>query len=287
MAAYPTAPGSPGFRFGSMVTKAVSTWSLHRSLGSFWADDPVTADRSAATSSKPASGIELIDLPAQLREHGFDLLQICHFHLPTRDPGYLAELRAALADARIDLDAVLVDDGDLTHPTDADDHEAWIAGWLEDSVALGARRARVIAGKSEPTPERLKSSSERLARLAREHADVRVVTENWLELMPTAADVHAVLDPTEGSVGLLIDLGNWKGADKYDELMSVAPLAETCHAKCHFDDGEPDAPDFERSLQTLRAVDYDGPLALIYDSSGGDEWGSLDREYAIANAVFG
>ncbi|HEY8789035.1 MAG TPA: TIM barrel protein [Actinopolymorphaceae bacterium] len=269
-----------------MVTKAVSTWSLHRSLGSFWADDPVTADRSAASASEPTSGMALIDLPAELRRRDFDVLQICHFHLPTRDPGYLAELRAALADARIELDAVLVDDGDLTHPTDADDHEAWIAGWLEDSVALGAHRARVIAGKSAPTPERLNASSQRLARLAREHPDVRVVTENWLQLMPTAADVHAVLEPTEGSVGFLIDLGNWTGADKYAELESVAPLAETCHAKGHFDNGEPNAPDFERSLQTLRDCDYDGPLALIYDSSGGDEWGSLEREHAITNAVF-
>jgi sugar phosphate isomerase/epimerase len=269
-----------------MVTKAVSTWSLHRSLGSFWANDPVTADRSAAKASEPTSGTALIDLPAQLRDHGFDVLQICHFHLPTRDAGYLAELRAALADAKIELDAVLVDDADLTHPTDADDHEAWIGGWLEDAVTLGARRARVIAGKSDPTPERLSASSKRLTRLAAEHPDVRVVTENWLQLMPTAADVHAVLDPSEGSVGFLIDLGNWTGEDKYDELASVAPLAETCHAKCHFANGEPDAPDFERSLETLRDVDYDGPLALIYDSSGGDEWGSLDREYAIATTVF-
>ncbi len=269
-----------------MITKAVSTWSLHRSLGSFWANDPVTADRSAATRSEPTSGIALIDLPAELRRHGFDLLQICHFHLPTRDPGYLADLRGALADSQIELDAVLVDDGDLTHPTDADDHEAWIAGWLEDAVTLGARRARVIAGKSEPTPESLSASSQRLTRLAHDHPDVRVVTENWLQLLPTAADVHTVLDPTEGTVGFLIDLGNWTGADKYVELASVAPLAETCHAKCHFANGEPDAPDFELSLQTLRDVDYNGPLALIYDSSGGDEWGSLDREYAIANIVF-
>lgn len=269
-----------------MVTKAVSTWSLHRTLGAFWADDPVTADRSAASASEPTSGLALIDLPAELRRHGFDVLQICHFHLPTRDAGYLTDLRAALADAQIELDAVLIDDGDLTHPTDADDHEAWIAGWLADSVALGARRARVIAGKSAPTPELLAASSRRLARLAREHPDVRVVTENWLQLMPTAADVHAVLDPTEGSVGFLIDLGNWTGADKYTELASVASLAETCHAKCHFDNGEPNAPDFELSLKTLRDVGYDGPLALIYDSSGGNEWGCLDREYAIAKAVF-
>jgi len=34
-----------------------------------------------------------------LRSRGYDTVQICHFHLPTRDQRYLAELRSALDDA--------------------------------------------------------------------------------------------------------------------------------------------------------------------------------------------
>ena len=270
------------------MTKAVSTWSLHRTLGSFWAADPVTAERSPATASEvpaPTAGMALLDLPAELSRRGYDMVQICHFHLPTRDRGYLTELRASLDASGIELDAVLVDDGDLTHPTEADTHEAWISGWLEDAAFLGAHRARVIAGKSTPTPERLRASSDRLARLAQRHPEVRVVTENWLALMPTAADVHAVLDPTEGAVGFLIDLGNWKGPGKYAELDSVAGLAETCHAKCHFTDGAPDAEDFERCLTILRDHAYAGPLALIYDGAGDDEWAALEVEHAITASV--
>ena len=269
-----------------MPTRTVSTWSLHRTLGSFRSVDPVTADRSAAVASEPRSGLALLDLPAELARHGYDAVQICHFHLPTRAPGYLAELRAALADAGVRLDALLVDDGDLVHPTAADEHQAWIAGWLEDAVALGADRARLVAGQQPPTPERLQESSRRLAQLAKDHPDVRVVTENWLALLPTAADVHAVLDPLGGTVGLLIDLGNWTGANKYDELSSIAPMAETCHAKCHFDGDEPDANDYRRSLQVLRDAGYDGPLALIYSGPDADEWAGLDREHAITREVF-
>lgn len=268
------------------MTKAVSTWSLHRTLGSFFADDPVSADRSAAKTSTPDSGVPLLELPALLHQHGYDTVQICHFHLPTREPAYLDDLRAALAESHITLDAVLVDAGDLTHPSAADEHQAWIAGWLEDSIALGAARARLIAGRSTPSPEALAESSRRLAQLAREHPDIRVVTENWMELLPTAADVHSVITPTDGSVGFLIDLGNWKGADKYDELASVAPLAETCHAKCHFETDGPDAEDFRRTLQLLRDVDYAGPLALIYDGPDDDEWSALEAEHAITTAIF-
>jgi sugar phosphate isomerase/epimerase len=252
-----------------VTTYAVSTWSLHRTLPS----------------------LPLLEVPDELRRRGFTAVQICHFDLPTRDASYLDELRSALSDAQIGLDAILVDDGDLTHPTDADGQEAWIAGWLETATALGAVRARVIAGKQTPTTERLTTSRERLIRLAGQHPDLRVVTENWLELMPSAAEVEAVLAPTDGRVGLLIDLGNWTGPGKYAELAAVARYAETCHAKCHFGGDGPDTADFTRSLQVLKDAGYDGPLAFVYDYTGddasADEWGGLATELEIARRVFG
>jgi hypothetical protein len=65
--------------------------------------------------------------PANSPPADMTLVKLCHFHLPSRDPAYLDELRASLADAHT-LDALLIDSGDLVHPTDADEHEAWIAG---------------------------------------------------------------------------------------------------------------------------------------------------------------
>lgn len=252
-----------------MTTYAVSTWSLRRTLPS----------------------LPLLEVPEELRRRGFTALQICHFDLPSRDPSYLDELRSALGDAQIGLDAVLVDDGDLTHPSEADAHEAWIGGWLETATALGAVRARVIAGRQTPTSARLTASRERLVRLAAQHPDLRVVTENWLDLMPSATEVQAVLAPTAGQVGLLIDLGNWTGPGKYAELAAVASLAETCHAKCHFDATGPDSQDFDRSLRVLQDAGYDGPLAFVYDYNGddasADEWGGLATELEIARGVFG
>jgi len=269
----------------TMPSKAVSSWSLHRTLGSFMANDPVCPVR-VPKEPEPSPGLPLLELPAELHRRGYDTVQICHFHFPTRDQGYLAELQAALADAEVELDALLVDDGDLTHPSDADDHEAWISGWLDDAATLGANRTRVIAGRQEPSPARLAESSRRLSRLAATHSDLRVVTENWLSLLPTAADVHAVLDPTEGAVGLLIDLGNWTGSDKYDQLALVAPMAETCHAKCRFDQSGPDADDFRRSLQVLADAGFAGPLALIYDGPDDAEWAALEQEHTIVGTVF-
>jgi sugar phosphate isomerase/epimerase len=233
-----------------------------------------------------ADGLSLLELPAALREHGYDTLQIVHFHIPSREPSYLEDLKAALDESNITLDALLVDDGDLTAP-DADAAEQWIGGWLDAAVALGAKRARIAAGKADPTPETIRESGTRLARLAKGHPDVRVVTENWWGMLPDADSVISLLELTGDSVGLLIDLGNWSGPDKYEQLARIAPLAETCHAKCRFTENGPDREDYLKSLQLLEDARYDGPLALIYDGPDDDEWGCLDVEYDIVSEVFG
>ena len=155
-----------------------------------------------------------------------------HFYLPSTDPAYLADLRAALSEANVQLECFLIDDGDPTDATGSAPGEDWVSGWLDVAVALGAPRARVVAGKSEPTPLRLDASAAVLRRLAERHPELRVVTENWHALLPNADAVIALLERTENQVGFLVDLGNWRGPGKYDDLARVAHLAETCRRRC-------------------------------------------------------
>lgn len=269
-----------------MATRAVSSWSLHRTLGRF--SGPASAADGGSFIAQPAqaSGLPLLELPAALRDHGYDTLHLCHFHLPDRSDAYTAQFRAAMEEAGIELDVLLIDDGDLTSET-ADAVETWIGEWLETAVALGARRARVGAGKAEPTQEVVRGSATRLARLAENHPGVRVVTENWWTTMRDADVVLDVLAQAGDSVGLLIDLGNWSGPDKYEQLARIAPLAETCHAKCRFTEEGPDSEDFQKSLQVLKDAGFDGPLALIYDGPSDDEWACLDIEHELVQEVFG
>jgi sugar phosphate isomerase/epimerase len=266
--------------------RAVSTWSLHRTLGRYVAPESAALGGPFMDGPSQASGLNLLDLPAELRRHGYDAVQIVHFHLASRDAEYLTQLRNALADAEVELDALLIDDGDLTDPELADQMEKWIGGWLDVAVALGARRARIVAGRAQPTPESIQRSAQSLLRLARTHPNVRIVVENWMELLPDAAAVQGLLGETSDAVGLLIDLGNWSGPAKYDELARIAPLAETCHAKCRFTAAGPDAEDFQRSLQVLKDAGYGGPLALIYDGPEDDEWAMLDIEHDLVRSVF-
>lgn len=269
------------------MSRAVSTWSLHRTLGRFVGPDSAALGGPfMARSGDEPSGLALLDLPRELRAHGYNTVQIVHFHLPSHTPEYLADLRAALEAADIELDALLIDDGDLTDEANIERIERWLDEWLGVAVALGAKRARLMAGRAEPTPERITASARRLVMLAEAHPDVRIVTENWMAMMPDAAHVEALLAETGDTVGLLVDLGNWRGVDKYEQLAKIAPLAETCHAKCHTTEAGLDAEDFGRTLGILKDVGFAGPLALIYDGADDDEWAMLDAEYDLTRRVF-
>lgn len=269
--------------------RTVSTWSLHRTLGRYVAPESAPLGGQCRPGAAEPAGLALLDLPAALRDHGYDTLQICHFHLPSRAPEYLASLREALRDAGVTLDAVLVDDGDLTDAAHADQIEAWMAGWLETATALGARRVRLMVGDAEPTPEVIAQVAARLSRLARAHPDARIVIENWTGVLQDADAVQAVLVATDGGVGLLIDLGNWdwRGADRFAQLARIAPLAETCHAKCRYTGSAPDAAEFQQGLGILRDAGYTGPMALIYDGADDDEWAKLAEVDGLTRAVMG
>ncbi len=247
----------------------VSTWSLHHRL---------TDDK-----------FPLLNLPAEVAAHGLSKLEICHFHLPSTDDAYLAELRSALDTAGVELFALLIDAGDVTaaDPEQRAEDEAFMINWLDVAARCGAGRARVIAGNQAPDRDghALAVSIAALKRLARyaEASGVRLVTENWHALLDRPQEVVALLDALGGQVGLKLDFGNWPAARKYDDLAVIAPLAECTHAKAFFPrPGHMDGEDFTRCLDICRDAGFRGPHILIYDS-GGDEWGGLNqmREAAL------
>lgn len=264
--------------------KAVHTWSLFRTLGR------LVAPGSMPSGSMPeggSGGLDLLDLPAELSRHGYTSAQLCHFYLRSRSDDHLGEVRDSFASAGVEIECLLIDDGDLTDPVRGDEQQQWISGWLEAAETLGVARARVVAGQQPPTPATLRHSAGRLSELADQHREIRVVTENWHALLHDAESVNAVLDATEGRVGFLIDLGNWKGPGKYAELAAVASRAETCQAKVTTDDrGAIDEQDYRRCLTVLRDAGYTGPLAMVYDGPDPDEWGHLDQAHRTVSSVF-
>jgi hypothetical protein len=263
---------------------SVSSYSLHRTLGAMYRDLP--GDDRTRPCVRPAGALSLLDLPAALAAHGYFTLEISHPHLPSRDPAYLNELRAAIAEAGVTLLSVLVEAGDLTDPIHGSRDQAWMAGWIETAGLLGAQRARLIAGHAPFAPETLQRSRAALSILAQHGEDhgVRVTTENWFDLLATPDAVCALLDSLEGAIGFNLDFGNWEGPTKYADLARIWPYAETCHAKCAFvAEYVPDSEDYGKCLTLACESGFAGPYTLIYDSSGPDEWKGLSLERELVH----
>ena len=174
---------------------------------------------------------------------------------------------------------MLIDDGDLTNAPTLERDRAWIARWIEAAAVLGAENARVIAGKSMATAETLSMAVAGLSEMVAlgQKRDVRIVTENWHDLLATPVEVHHVLDHVPG-LGFMADTGNWSGLSKYDDLASIFARADLCHAKAGFSDGLVlDEADFAACLLAAEQAGYDGPMTLIF-ADDGDEWHGLEIE---------
>ncbi|MDQ0564031.1 sugar phosphate isomerase/epimerase [Rhizobium mesoamericanum] len=268
---------------------AVSTWSLHRLLGPVYPYSP-DPKKSIARKEPYGPGRSLLtDIPSQLAIRGIGRLEICSFHLPSLEPSYLAEMRATLEGEGILLQTLLVEDGDPSHQETAQRDIHWIAGWIEIAQALGAKNMRVIAGKQAPTGENLERAAGHLGWLAKQanNSGVRIVTENWFDLLASAKETNGLLDALQGEVGLNGDLGNWAAPEKYEGLCDIMRRAELCHAKANFDELGLDVVDYRKCLEACRTAGYGGPYTLIYDSPFfADEWDGILLERAFIEEFY-
>jgi sugar phosphate isomerase/epimerase len=239
---------------------AISTWSVHGLL---------------------QSGLPLLDLPAQLANHGINSVEICHFHFPTTERPYLLDLESALREAGVELLTLLIDDGDIALP-DATARAAdlqMMRSWIEVASVMGAKRARIGAGVQKATSEVIERSAAALSELAEfaGGSGVDVITENWRTTGINTNALLEILDRCEGRVGLLADTGNAEGLDKYDTLAKLLPRSVSVHFKARYrESGEIDRDDLERCVGLMKEAKFDGPVSLIYAETQ-NEWAGVDR----------
>jgi sugar phosphate isomerase/epimerase len=265
-----------------MPRLSISTWSLHRGLGPVYRPAADGSGRLEANGGYGPGEFTLLEVPGQLAERGIGCMEICHFHFPSIDAGYIADLRRALDFAGVALFSLLIDAGDITHP-EAAHREAdlnWIKGWISVAARCGAKNVRVIAGDAQPDAEgravRLSAAGLRQLSAYAQERGVRVMTENWHALTMRPENLLALLDRLEGEVGLCCDFGNYKGLAKYDDLAAILPRADSIHAKAHFSQpGLMDRDDFLRCLNLSREAGFSGCYTMIFDGPG-DEWTSLE-----------
>lgn len=256
---------------------ALTSWSLHRRL---------QGDTQAAGGSNGAA-LRLVDVPGRLAEAGIGTLEICHFHLPTTDAAYLAELRDAIRDAGVELFSILIDTGNIAQADEAGRRAdlRMIEGWIDVAAELGAHAVRVIGGDAEPTDlDALERSIEGLRQLSgyAQERGIRVLTENFRLLTSTPENCNRILDALGGTVGLCADIGNFPADTRVPDFQEVVRRAESIHVKASYDvAGMIDPTQVRECLDASVAAGFTGPYTLVYDRPG-DDWAGITELQRIA-----
>ncbi len=280
-----------------MVSAAVSTVTLMKALGSPMYELDAEGARQLGTPREPVA-IDLLDVPAKTAAQGFHEFDLSVYHLPSIERGYLADLRAAFADAGVELFQLLIDTGDVdsADPQERAAGVAHIKRWMEIAVDLGATGVRYVPGDSEPTPETIRASGEAF----RELFDFAVglglkpATENYRHFNLKADDLLGVLEHSERDYGVIADFGNARGPNKYETLEAIMPRATSIHAWAEVDEkGDLISEDFQRCLTMARDAGFDGPIMLqsgypvdVFQRTR-EVWARVDEMRDEVRAVFG
>jgi sugar phosphate isomerase/epimerase len=267
---------------------SLTSWSLHRNLGPLrWTRWDENARTQITDNQDEPELISLLELPAVLAKKGFRSLEVCHFHFPDTSEAYLQALKQSFKEAGLRFYTLLIEYGDISSFDDLRRQSdiVWIKEWIDIAARAGAERVRVIAGDADPMDqEALKRSVDVFRELSRYAAaqGVRVVTENFHSLTSIADNCLALLEGCGELLGLTSDYGNFKGPEKYDELVKTIPHSESIHAKAQTNaDGYPDEAEFIRCMEIAKLAGYEGPLTLVYDGSG-DMWEGIERVRRLA-----
>ena len=280
-----------------MVSAAVSTVTLMKALGKPMYELDAATGQQAGTPNEPAT-IDLLDVPAAAAAHGFHSFDLSVYHLPSIDGSYLAELRSAFEESKVELFQLLIDTGDVD-TTDSEARGAGIAHikrWMEIAVELGARGVRYVPGDSEPKPDTIRASGEAFRELF-DYAvqlGLKPATENYRRFNLKADDLLNVLVQSEREYGVIADFGNARGPDKYETLAKIMPRATSIHAWVEVDEnGDLMIEDFRRCLTMARDNGFDGPIMLQYGypvdvfEQTREVWTRAKEMRAEVRAVFG
>ncbi len=268
---------------------SLNSWSLNEMLG------PSRFSRVTTSGSRPQivqeveehpEKLSLLSLPAELAARGIGAVDICYFHMPTTDPSFLQELRAALQQAGVELFCLLIDFGDLTQP-DSEQRELEIKhviSWIYAAGQLGALCARPVAGNASATDqEALKQAVQGYLRLASvaEDVGVRLLTENLGAFTRDPDTLLTLLDRLEGKVGLVADFGNGRRVGEYNDLKRLLARAESAHAKPEVRlDGTLEEADFLTCVRCAEEVGYTGPYTIVYRGPW-DPWKGIEKTKAL------
>jgi sugar phosphate isomerase/epimerase len=221
--------------------------------------------------------IDILSLPAKMKELGIKGISVEGYHLKTLDEAYLDRVKDA-AKAKDCLIAGLMTGADFCTPDEkkraegvkAKKRQMRAAKYLEAGILRIALANPPLWGSEDVCIERVIAALRELIPLAKE-LNVKIAVENHGGITDRADNILKIIKGTDPEwVGACLDFKNWPRGKIIEESKKLAPYAIHTHAKAHqFSwDGEEMGVDYKTILGLLREANYKGALSIEFEGKG-------------------
>jgi len=202
-------------------------------------------------------------------------------HMPSTDPHYLAEFRAAVEKAGAAVANIAADGEHSPYALDTGERAAAIGfakQWIDVAVAIASPSVRVNIPEAKDSKPDLGRLAESLRRIV-EYASTRNVVVHLENDDPVSEDpfflVQVIEKVNSPWLHALPDFGNTLSAHNEDyAYRAIDVMFEHAYAICHVKDGEVNEQgkathvDLERTFAILRRHRYQGYCSIEYDEPG-------------------
>ena len=142
--------------------------------------------------------------------------------------------------------------------------------WIEVASKLGAQTLRIFSGNGVPEGYTREQASEWIVADIRECAEharrhgVMLALQNHDDFLKTADQVQCILKKIDSDwVGLMLDIGCYRGADPFSEIAQTIPFAITWQVKEEmYINNRPVKTDLDRLKSIIDASTYRGYLPI-------------------------
>jgi sugar phosphate isomerase/epimerase len=240
----------------------------------------------ANKAGDPAKRIDLFQFMDYCAEHGCQGTELTSYYFPQAiDRELLIKIKqhAFLRGLAISGTAV---GNTFTVPKGAkrDQEIANVKRWVDHAAVMGAPHIRIFAGSAPEGMSREQASQLCIAAIEEccDYAGAKGIflgLENHGGIVSTAAEVLEIVQAVKSPwLGINLDTGNFHTEDPYADLARIAPYAVNVQLKAEVRPrGKGDEPaDLKRLMQILRSANYQGYVALEYESKE-DPWVAVPR----------
>lgn len=243
----------------------------------------IHGNRKPAGSGKRIDLFQFIDFCAEHHCEGAELTS--YYFPPETNPEYLLKLKRHAFLRGIEICGTAVGNNFALPKGEKRDAEiASVKKWIQHAATMGAPHIRIFAGAApkdlskEEAKKLCVAAVEECAAEAGKHG-IFLGLENHGGIVAEPKDlVDMIREIKSPWVGINLDTGNFRTDDPYGDLELCAPYAVNVQVKAEISrrGQKKESADLKRLVKMLRDVNYQGFVALEYESAE-DPWAAVPR----------